>query len=214
MDLNELLNSNIKLHRRHNGEEVTYGACNQVLEFIYEHVNNSSNTLETGAGISTIIFSMKQTQHISIVPDEALVKRITQFCVDKNFSVNKIKFYIEPSETLLPRLSCEPLDLVFIDGQHAFPSPFIDWYYTESKLKIGGILIIDDIQLWTGAVLKDFLNKEKGWKLKERFGNRAVVFTKIKEGSSKKWWGQQPFVVAHSDLRTQLAIFTKLFKLK
>jgi hypothetical protein len=87
---------------------------------------------------------------------------------------------------------------LLIDGQHAFPTPFIDWYYTADKLRVGGILIIDDTQLWTGQVLKQFLLEEAEWSLIEEFSARTVIFRKEKDYSHEKWWGQQPYVVRKS----------------
>jgi hypothetical protein len=39
------------------------------------------------------------------------------------------------------------LDLVLIDGDHAFPASFIDWYYTAEQVKLGGYVIVDDTNL-------------------------------------------------------------------
>ena len=49
-----------------------------------------------------------------------------------------------------PTLELDALDLVLIDGSHSFPQVFIDWYYTQSALKVGGALLVDDVHIWTG----------------------------------------------------------------
>jgi hypothetical protein len=55
-----------------------------------------------------------------------------------------------------------PLDIVLIDGAHAFPFPFLDWYFTASALKAGGLLVIDDVQIATGTILADFSTWTRG----------------------------------------------------
>ena len=99
-----------------------------------------------------------------------------------------------------PLLDTNKIDLVLIDGSHAFPIPFIDWYYTYQKLKIGGKMIIDDTQLWTGLVLKRFLTLEPEWKFNKKSPPRSAIFTKTKKCDDAKWHGQQPYVVKQSYL--------------
>jgi len=41
---------------------------------IDEHIDSESKTLETGAGVSTVLFALKGTQHTCIVPDQAQVQ--------------------------------------------------------------------------------------------------------------------------------------------
>lgn len=59
-------------------------------------------------------------------------------------------------------------------------------------------MMVDDTQLWTGKVLKDFLKLEPEWELitelPEHSPNSAI-FKKNQEGSHDKWWLQQPYAV-------------------
>ena len=201
MTLQELLNDSPKLHRIGRvgvHVPVSYELSDQALHFIDQNVNQSSHTLETGAGISTVLFAIKQTHHTCIVPDSDLVDRIREYCQQRRISVETINFHIGKSENILPGLTADQLDLVLIDGQHAFPAPFIDWYYTARKLKIGGILLIDDIQLWTGRILREFLSEEPEWSFIGDLSARTAAFVKEKDNSQEKWWGQQPYIVRKS----------------
>ena len=63
-----------------------------------------------------------------------------------------------------------------------------NWLYCAARLIIGGILVIDDTQLWTGAVLRDFLLLESEWKLEASFAYGAA-FRKIGEFRNKEWNG-------------------------
>src|SRR6185503_1666742 len=97
-------------------------------------------------------------------------------------SLEHVTFELGPSDKLLPTMALGDLDLVLIDGGHGFPVPFIDWYYTAFALKAGGIVIVDDTQIWTGAVLRDFLMADPDWKLLHLWGGRAAAFTKLTDG--------------------------------
>ena len=44
---------------------------------------------------------------------------------------------VSRSQDYLPTAELLALDLVLIDGDWSFPVPFIDWYYTPDKLKVG-----------------------------------------------------------------------------
>jgi hypothetical protein len=74
----------------------------------------------------------------------------------------------------------------------------IDWYYTADKLRVGGMVMIDDTQLWTGHALKRFLIQEPEWELVEDVSARTAIFMKPKEYNHEKWWGQQAYVVQNS----------------
>jgi tetratricopeptide (TPR) repeat protein len=180
---------------------VSWKASDELLQFIAEQVTDTAHTLETGAGVSTIVFALKQTVHTCIVPDAAQVDRIRAYCDRFQISTEKVTFHITPSEAALPQLELNDLDLVLIDGRHAFPTPFIDWYYTASRLKVGGVSIVDDTKIWTGAVLKEFLEHEAEWQLKAEFPKtspNSAAFVKLSDGSHQKWWAQQPYVMQRS----------------
>jgi hypothetical protein len=195
MRLADLLKVHPKLHRGPAGEPYSWGVSDDVLSFIDRHINEGSTTLETGAGVSTVLFAMKGAHHCCIVPDKEEVLRIQAFCREHNICTDKLTFEIERSEHILPRLEVEGLDLVLIDGAHGFPIPFIDWHYSAEKLKIGGMLIIDDTQIWTGHFLKKFLLAEPEWRLEADYPPRTVVFTKLKDGVCGKNEWAQPYIV-------------------
>jgi predicted O-methyltransferase YrrM len=198
MTLQELLSDSPRLHRVGPGVPISYQLSDQALHFIDRNVSENSYTLETGAGISTVLFTSKRANHICIVPEPDLADRVREYCQQRSISVDRLNFHIGKSETILPGLAVQELDLVLIDGQHAFPTPFIDWYYTADKLRVGAMLLIDDIQLWTGRVLKEFLNEEPEWSLIEELSGRTAVFVKKKEYNHDKWWGQQPYILRKS----------------
>jgi hypothetical protein len=150
-------------------------------------------TIETGAGVSTIVFALKQARHTCIVPDRRLVRRIRRYCASAGLSLHTVNFVIERSEYALPRLQASGYEFALIDGRHGFPAPFLDWFYIADRLRQGGILLVDDTWIWTCEVLVRFLDAEAGWR---RFGAlpNAGVFLKECEATHRAEWVNQTFV--------------------
>ena len=169
-----------------------------VLRYIARHIGPEATTLETGCGVSTLVFLIKGANHTCVSPDAHAVDRIRDYCRANDVALDRARFEVEPSEVVLPRLELKDVDLVLIDGSHSFPAVFIDWYYTAPSLKIGGLMVIDDVDVWTGKVLKDFLGQEDEWSIDASFGNRSVAFRKVSEIDPFKGWWLQRYVVERS----------------
>jgi hypothetical protein len=56
-----------------------YGLDSVVARFIYESVSEHSKTLETGAGISTLVFALRKSTHIAITPNASEVAAIQAY---------------------------------------------------------------------------------------------------------------------------------------
>lgn len=205
MNLEDLLKNPPLLHQSESGEATTWKLTDDVLHFIHDNVNQYSHTLETGSGLSTIVFGLRSTNHNCIVPNQTEVNRIKQYCNENKILIDKIHFHLNGSEQILPKLEMNDLDLVLVDGRHAFPTPFIDWYYTASKLKVGGIMLIDDTQIFTGALLKKFLLSEPEWSLIRNFVSKTAAFVKVKEYNHSKTWLEQPYVIRNSKYSIQIS---------
>jgi len=169
-------------------------ASDEVLETIAAAVQPDWRTLETGAGLSTVVFALRGAQHVCITPAAAEVERIRDYCASRGIALDRVTFHVERSERVLPSLVLPELDLVLIDGGHGFPTPFLDWFHGAERLRVGGLLVVDDIQLWTGRVLRDFLVEEPGWVLRDEFAMRAAVFEKTARSPALPEWFAQPFV--------------------
>ncbi len=176
---------------------VTYGLEKDTLRFLDQHVADGSRTLETGSGLSTLLFAYKSALHTCVTPWKLESLRIRQHCSERGIPTERLMFAIGSSDEMLPKLlGSGPLDLVLIDGGHGFPMPFVDWLYCAPRLTIGGILVIDDTHLWTGAILRDFLLLESEWKLEASFA-RGAAFRKIGEFRNKEW-NEQRYVLERS----------------
>jgi hypothetical protein len=201
MDLRQVLGNPPLLHYTLDGQLTTWSLQDEVLYFLDQQVHPSSKTLETGCGLSTVVCCLKGAEHTCIAPFQKEIDRIKAYCAEQNISTEKTTFIVDWSEDVLPHLDVHDLDLVLIDGGHGFPTPFVDWYYASRRLKVGGTLVIDDVQLWTCNALKNFVLAEPAsWKFEREFSAKTAVFTKLNEGNYHKDWDEQAYVVRHSDI--------------
>lgn len=194
--LEDLIAQRPSLHRRGDGRQANWGASDPVLRFIAEHVGPDSKTIETGAGLSTIAFMLSGAEHHAVFPEPYLVETVGSFLDEHDIARDRLHWHNGPSQIMLPSLEEEGFDLALIDGEHAFPIPFLDWYYLANRLKTGGLLIIDDTHIWTGQVLKAFLMLEPEWRLIKDI--EGTCFFRMEEPWKKKWWGKQAYTVLHS----------------
>ena len=151
-------------------------------------------TLETGSGLSTALFALVGTNHTCVTPGAVEVERLRAYCRDRDISLDTIAFEVERSEIALPRLSGgHPLDLVLIDGSHGHPMPTIDWFYGASRLRRGGILVVDDVHLCGVRRLVDVLDADPRWAILRR-SEKWAAYERQSEGSLSEDWFQQPFL--------------------
>lgn len=187
----------------HNEGSSDWGISSIVLEYLSNILNSEMRTIETGAGFSTIIFAKSGCRHICITPSESELTRIRDICSESSISLDNVEFINDFSENVVPFMNDSESDLVLIDGGHGFPIPSIDFFYLGKGLKIGGLLLIDDVDLWTGKMIVDFLRREPGWEYQGKLARRTAVFEKKSEFIPREWC-DQPTVVRKSR-HTQLS---------
>lgn len=197
MDVQTLLQNAPMLHQTSAGAAADWRIDDETIFLLDTHLKPAMRTLETGAGISTLVFGMKHTKHTCIVPDRALVDRIVEFATTHDIPVADIEFVLERSELALPAHQTLDLDLVLIDGRHGFPSPFIDWFFCAMYLRVGGMMIIDDMRVWTCSLLVDFLRTEPEWRVTRQSPRMAVV-EKLAPVDHTREWNEQLFVLQRS----------------
>jgi Methyltransferase domain len=199
--LQDVLRDQPALHGEAGATELTtYGLLEDALAYLERTVQPGDRTLETGSGLSTITFALRGARHTCIVPYQAEVDRIEAYCRGRGISTDELNFVLAPSERVLPGLELDPLDVVLIDGSHSFPQVFIDWFFVAGPLKIGGALLVDDVHLWTGRTLRDFLTAEPEWELVDELGGRTAIFRKVADVDPDKIWTEQRYVVKQSHL--------------
>ncbi len=124
-----------------------------------------TRTLETGSGLSTVLFAALGARHVCCTAGRDEADRVLAHCRTRGIDVDGLRFEIGASHRALPRLEVEGLevDLVLIDGSHAFPLPAVDWFYAGSMLRAGGLLVVDDVELPAVHVLARFLDADPRW---------------------------------------------------
>jgi len=194
-----LLREKPRFHGRETAGTADYSISDKVLHWISQNSEPGGVTLETGCGYSTVVFSLVSSRHTVISPFPQEHELIKKWCLGLEHSPDNIEFIASFSQDVVHTLGGgeEPdLDTVLIDGDHAFPAPFIDWYYTADRIKRGGHVIVDDTQLVTGKILRDFLLAEtKRWECLTEIGKTAV-FRKITADPAARGvpWINQPYV--------------------
>jgi len=173
---------------------VCHGIDSEVARFLHRVVAEGARTLETGSGLSTIIFAMRKASHTVVTPSKREAAAIREYARDNQIGIECVDFVLETSETYLPRCILQNLDLVLIDGKHAVPWPFIDWFYTAEKLKVGGVCVIDDIHLESVLTLVKFLKEEPRWEFVWELPRRTIAFRKLSATIHDVAWHQQPYI--------------------
>jgi hypothetical protein len=186
------------------GGSACYAIQPEVLRFFADSVSPSSKTLETGAGLSTLVFAVRETAHIAVTPSKPEVSAIRDYAADNSISLTSVRFICEPSEYFLPRCELADLDLVLLDGKHAFPWPMVDWFYTADRLKQGGLMIVDDAQMRSVGLLCDFMATDSAWNLLRDFSGKTLVFRKMRPLIHDVAWHMQPWNTVRSSRSTSL----------
>lgn len=195
MDLETLLADPPVVHDTSDGRRTSWALSDEALRFLASHVHPDDATLETGEGVSTVVFALRGARHTCVTPNRVVVDRLRTWCQERGVSLDGVTFVLGASQDVLPSLPRTPLDLVLIDGGHGFPIPFVDFLYAAPCLRVGGLLLVDDIQLWTGEVLHRFLDAEPQWERIALVGRRTVVFRRVADEPVVREWIDQPFVV-------------------
>lgn len=197
-DLQTILSNPPKLHEE-NGKLISdWRIDNTTCLQLNGRLKAGLKTLETGAGVSTIIFAGNGCQHTCITPVKAQVDRIQDYCRSAEIDTSNVDFNIAKSSDVIHQLPRSEFDLILIDGCHGFPSIFVDFYYAAKLLKIGGTLIIDDMHIYTCQLAARFAQSDPGWNV-EKKTTRVAFATKVSDTIDKEW-SHQRFVVRRSSV--------------
>lgn len=188
-------------------------------EFLADMTPRDAVTLETGLGMSTVLFSLWSRHHVCVVSSDDEVDRLRRYADEHALDLTSVHFQVGSSDQLLPLLQIEPVDLYFIDGGHGFPQPSIDWYYGSMLLRPGGVVVVDDIQLPSvNDYLVRFLRADDRWHAVGGDGYKWIGFRKEGNFSVREEWTEQAFLGRPRRLplktRGKIAVYRRLSKLK
>jgi hypothetical protein len=165
----------------HGGGDEYWGLAWAALGWLEENVKTGMATLETGAGSSTIVFAAAGAAHEAVTPDAEEESRIRGECERRGIDTSSVTFRIGPSHEVLPALRPRELDLVLVDGAHGFPYPILDWWYLAPRLRIGGLMLLDDAYMPPVGALVDALRAQPGWDVAAAIGHRTVAVRKLSD---------------------------------
>jgi predicted O-methyltransferase YrrM len=172
-----------------------YGVSEGVARFLLSAVTPAMRTLETGSGVSTLVFALGGSDHTAVAPWSDEMDELRRYATSAQIDMSRVNLITARSEQYLPTLKSGDFDIVFIDGAHAFPWPILDWYYTADLIKVGGLLILDDTDLRSVSILSEFLKGDKPrWRFIQKAGDQTDVFRKVFSSVHDVAWHEQPWV--------------------
>jgi precorrin-6B methylase 2 len=125
------------------------------------------SSAETGCGGSTIVLSHASECHIAFAI-EGKDRTVTELRQQSDLRTENVIFVEGETKDTLPAYQFErDVDLVLLDGPHAYPLPQIEFAYLFPRLRMGGWLVVDDIQIPSVYELFHFLEKESSVVLEE-----------------------------------------------
>lgn len=163
-------------------------------ELIAQHCPPGTRTLETGSGLSTVLFAALGADHICCTAGQEEADRVLAHCASRGIPAEGLRFEVGSSHHTLPPLerAGEIRDLVLIDGSHAFPLPVVDWFYAAALLPAGGTLIVDDVDLPAVRVLVRFLDRDPRWTALAHT-TKWCAWRRERGGTLSEDWTEQPF---------------------
>ncbi|HJZ96015.1 MAG TPA: class I SAM-dependent methyltransferase [Candidatus Solibacter sp.] len=148
-------------------------------------------TAETGCGGSTIVLSHASGYHTAFAI-EGENRTITGLRNHPDLRGDRVKFVEGETRDTLPRHQFQgELDLVLLDGPHAYPMPQLEFAYLFPWLRVGGWLVIDDLQIPSVYELFRFLKREPSVKLEEEVVRTAFFWRVAASNAGPDGWEQQ-----------------------
>ncbi|HZO61712.1 MAG TPA: class I SAM-dependent methyltransferase [Gaiellaceae bacterium] len=170
------------------GRSEFWGLAWEALAFVERTVQPGMATLETGAGASTIVFAARGADHEAVTPSQDEADRILAECGRRGIPTETLRFRIGSSADVLRAWEPRPLDLVLIDGAHAFPYPTLDWWYLAPHLKAGGLMLLDDAYMPPVAAVLDHVRHSAAWRLEPPASFRTAVARKLADETIDGEW--------------------------
>ena len=162
------------------------------LDWIEGNVKSGMSTLETGTGVSTLVFAARGAAHVAISPSSEEHRRIVALCGELQIPTDDLELIVGSSDrALIEQWRERPLDVVLIDGAHSFPFPIVDWAYLAPHLRTGGRVLVDDAYQPAVNVLVRYLRKHPDWTLETVLGHRTPCFRKLAEGGHAGEWDDE-----------------------
>jgi predicted O-methyltransferase YrrM len=152
-----------------------------VYEFMASRCPRGTRVLETGCGVSTLVFVLCGAHLTTVTYRSVEEQRFRAHCAERDIAIDDLQFHIGSSHDQLPALPRDEVDLVFVDGGHGFPTPIIDTVYAGRRLRSGGLLVLDDMQLPAVELLARVLDADPQWS-REAATWKWAAWTRVGDG--------------------------------
>lgn len=179
----------------HSGDvDHSWSALPATLDLLARLVEKGQRTLEIGCGASTVIFAAASTTHTAVSPDPDEHERIRDYCRRIGLDDTGVEFLVGTSDEVLPTLDSSLwLDVAFIDGDHSFPHPILDWHYVNRHLKVGGVVLADDLPTPAVGAIGQYMIASPNWSLLGSADRRAAAFRKLAHKTAYYEFMEDPF---------------------
>ncbi len=130
-------------------------------------------------GLSTIVFAASGARHLAVTPEADEEAAVRRACRDLGIDANRVEFVIGSSEDVLSGLPQSDLDIVLVDGAHGFPYAILDWWHAGQRLRVGGLMLLDDAYLPPVLAILDGLRGVASWQIEGPISERTVLLRKL-----------------------------------
>ena len=103
----------------------------------------------------------------------------------EDYSIHVLSDYIRAGERF---------DFIFIDGNHRFDDVLVDFYLSDQALKVGGLLVLDDIWMASIRTVMSYVVTNRAYEIVLQRSPRMVAFKKLKD-DDRSWRHFRPFNV-------------------
>lgn len=187
------------------GKSIKYGSGISPLEgyFLYDLVlrNEMNKVLEVGMAFGTSALYICQAMRdrkgrgsrlISIDPNQDTQWHSIGLLNIDRAGLSSLHRWIKSTSDLamaelVARGEAETFDLIFIDGMHLFDYTIVDIFFADKLLRVGGVLVIDDIKhRGVGAAFAFMKSNYKHFQHKPIMVKSMAMF--VKTGRDEREW--------------------------
>lgn len=108
-----------------------------VLQWIADHIKEGTETLETGAGYTTVLLAALSRHHYCLTSNNREIPKIADYLSKIGIPESKVTFILGSSDKTLPTLKVDrPLGFSYIDGCHGYPFPALEMRIKRKATKV------------------------------------------------------------------------------
>ena len=204
-----ILREQPRLHIRADGTPHTGGLSIPLGDRLIDEIQTMERPriAETGSGLSTLVFlCLDPSMVISVSPAPELHERVYAAASERGIDTSALRFVNDRSESALPILALVEgvaIDVAFIDGNHGWPAVFVDFCYLNAMLRPGGLMFIDDIQVYAVSQLVGLLKQQEPHYELVSIDGKLATFRKGLDLAYLPDWVMQPFITGNTASSSQ-----------